>query len=182
MSTLNVTNINNPGGTSALVIDGNGVITPSKSIGFMALMGQSSPTSLSSSTYTKIELVSSHTRGFDPQSGWSNTNYYYTIPSGMGGYWLFSAVIEMSVTSPATRCVISTTATTVSDGSNWLFYGHAGQDATSANNDGASCSGIANVSAGTIIKMDGYHAYGNTQPVAGHDTYGRTYLSGWRLG
>ena len=183
MSTLNVTNVKAADGTSGLSIaNTTGIVTLSKSIGFMAAIGASSQTSLPTSTYKKIELVSTHPRGFDPQSGWSNTDYYYTIPSGMGGYWLLSAHIEMSVLSPATRCIISTTATTDQSGSNFLFYGHSGDHTTNTNNGGGSCSGIANLSAGTIIKMEGYHAYGSTQTVAGHDTYGRTYLSGWRLG
>ena len=180
-SILKVSEIQDPtNSNSALTIDSSGIVTPSKSIGFMAVL-PASGTTVATGTYTKISLLSTHPRAFDPQNGWSNTNYYYTIPTGMGGYWLFTAHIEMSIVSGATRCVISTTATTATN-SNWLFYGHTGDSTTSSNNDGASCSGIANVSAGTIIKMEGYHTYGSNQTAHGHDNYGRTYLSGWRLG
>lgn len=181
MSKLYVNEIHGKTGPAkALEINSAGIITPTKPIGFTAILDADQ--SLSNQTYTKLNLKASHDRGFDTESGWSDSNYYYTVPAGAGGYWMFHAHLEMAVTSGATIIVVSKTSEAAGTTANWLMRSYSGDSTTSGNNDGSSCSGIFEIADGDIIKAEGYHSYGSSQVAEAITGYARTWLSGWRLG
>ena len=181
MSKLYVNEVHSKTGSAkALEINSNGIITPTKPIGFTAIL--TSNQSLSTGTYTKLNLKASHSIGFDTENGWSDSSYYYTVPSGAGGYWMFSGHIEMDITASAVIMVLSKTNEAAGSSSNFIMRGYSGDSTTSGNNNGNTISGIFKIADGDIIKAEGYHSYGSSQNALSISSYARTWLSGWRLG
>lgn len=183
-SILKVSEIQDPtNGNSALTIGSTGIVSQGTPVGFSVSIRNGSNQDIPSGAYTKLAFTyeSTNTRHFDTHSGWSNTNYYYTVPTGCGGYWLLNAIVEMSVTGTTNLLVISKNAGVGSSG-NFIARLSDGHDAATANNEGHNLVCIANLSDGDIVKAEVYHNYGSTQQALEVGSYLRTGMQGWRLG
>jgi len=179
MSTVQVQNINHTNGTSATTIASSGIITNGQPVGFCA--GGTATQTISNATYTKANLTTTHALGFDTQSGWSDANDYYTVPAGMGGYWLLTAQANWTRSVNFEMCLITTNGDDVTDGSYWLTRGLNGESGDTTNDVSTMASGVFNLSAGDKIAAVFYHTYGSNLDVSNNSTHLRCFLSGWRL-
>ena len=178
-SILKVSEIQDPtNSNTALTIDSAGIITNSVPVGFSAKL-QANQSGILNTTYTKIEMTSTGAYDFDTHNGWSNTNYYYTVPANCAGYWMLTAQTEFDVMGTANLIVISKTAT-VGDPANWISYHVEGQTTNASPNPTPSITCVAYLNVGDIIKAEARHNYGNTRNLIGA-SYLRTFMQGWRL-
>lgn len=157
-----------------------GVITNNSQCGFC--VGRvDSVQGMSSGSYHKMILKSTHSLAFDTQSGWSDANSYYTVPSGMGGYWFLTGCIQFTRSSTFMMAVITKGADDVTDEDYHLFRGGNGESGDTTNDVIVNVTGIANLSAGDKIGLIGYHIHGSNVDSSFNNTHLRTGLTGWRL-
>ncbi len=178
-SELGVQTIQHPNGTDALTIGTGGITTNSKPIGFSVKLETSQP-SIATATYTKIQFQSGGTRTFDTHTGWSNSNYYYTVPSGCGGYWSLGMVFELDVTGTQNFAIIST-GTAVGTGANFLARSIFSGDGSTSVNVTPQVYGVVQLNDGDIIKGEVYHNYGSNRSVLANSAFNRSVLYGWRM-
>ena len=177
--TINTTAIKDASGTNtALTIDSAGIITNSVPVGFSAKL-QANQSGILNATYTKIEMTSTGAYDFDTHNGWSNTDFYYTVPANCAGYWMLTAQAEVDVMGTSNIIIISKT-TTVGDAANWIAYHVEGQNTNASPNPTPSITCMAYLNVGDIIKAEARQNYGTTRNLIGA-SYLRTYMQGWRL-
>ena len=182
-SLLKVENIQHTNGTGGLTISSGGVVSQSTPVGFSVALNGGSNQTISTGTYTTAQFLydSTNTRNFDTHSGWSNSNYYYTVPAGCGGYWMLSAWGEMSDMAVQNIMAISKTATAGSSG-NFIARISEGESPASTANAGMFMSVIASLSDGDIVKTEFYHNKGSNVELQEVGNYLRSAMQGWRLG
>jgi len=166
-------------GVSSISIASSGIVTNSTPVGFVANL-QSNQTGLTDDAYTLIQFQTGGTFSFDTHSGWSNSNYYYTVPTGCGGYWLLTLFIELDVTAATVAALISKTATAGSI-SNGIARGLVAENTNTANNPTAQITTLVNLSDGDIIKGEGFHNYGSDRTALGSTTAMKSSFQGWRI-
>mgnify|MGYP003111205322 FL=1 len=183
-SILKVSEIQDPtNGNSALTIGSTGIVSQGTPVGFSVALNGGSNQAISNQTYTKAQFLydSTNTRNFDTHSGWSNSNYYYTVPAGCGGYWMLSAWAEMSDLGTQNLMVISKN-TGVGSSGNFLARISEGESPSSTSNTGMYLSLVANLSDGDIVKTEVYHNVGSSANLLEVGNYLRSAMQGWRLG
>jgi len=178
-SIIGVQELQHTNGTSAATIASSGIVTNSTPVGF-AVDLQANQTGLTDNVYTLIQFQTGGTFSFDTHSGWSNSNYYYTVPTGCGGYWLLTLFIELDVTAALSAALISKTATAGSV-SNGIARGLVSENTNTANNPTAQITTLANLSDGDIIKGEAFHNYGNNRSALGSTDVLKSSFQGWRI-
>ena len=182
-SELGVQTIQHTNGTDALTIGTGGIISQSAPVGFSVSINEGSNQPITTGAYAKLQFTynSSNAFHFDTHSGWSNSNYYYTVPTGCGGYWLLNTIVEMSDSGTQNLVVISKNAG-VGSNSNFIARLSAPSDTSMTGNTGHNLSCIVNLSDGDIVKSEVYHNYGSNVNALEVGNYLRTGMQGWRLG
>jgi hypothetical protein len=170
------------GTNNAFTIASSGIVTNAKPVGFSVSIRGGSNQSISNTTYTKLEFTyeSSNANHFDTHSGWSNSDHYYTVPAGCGGYWMLSSWVELASTGTSNILAISKTASIGSSG-NFIGRITEGENAATTANGGLYFNVLANLSDGDIIKSEVYHNYGSNVNALEVGNYLRTAMQGWRL-
>ena len=170
------------GTNNAFTIASSGIVTNAKPVGFSVSIRDGSGQSISNTTYTKLEFTyeSSNTNHFDTHSGWSNSDHYYTVPAGCGGYWMLSSWVELAAKGTSNILAISKTASIGSSG-NFIGRITEGENAATTANGGLYVNMLANLSDGDIIKSEVYHNYGSAINALEVGNYLRTAMQGWRL-
>lgn len=167
------------GTNTAMTIDSAGITTNSVPVGFSAKL-QGNQSGILDATYTKIEMTSTGAYNFDTHNGWSNTDYYYTVPANCAGYWMLTAQTEFDAMGTSNLIIISKTAT-VGDPANWTAYHNEGQSSNGSPNPTPNVTCMAYLNVGDIIKAEARHNYGTTRNLIGASVYLRTFMQGWRL-
>ena len=183
-SILKVSEIQDPtNGNSALTIGSTGIVSQGTPVGFSVSISNGSAQAISNTTYTKLQFTydSSNTRHFDTHSGWSNSNYYYTVPTGCGGYWMLSAFVELNEIPTLAILAISKT-TGIGSSSNFIGRITESSSAQGSQNPGLYFNVVANLSDGEIVKSEVYHNYGSSLNALEIGSYLRCAMQGWRLG
>ena len=170
------------GTNNAFTIASSGIVTNAKPVGFSVSKRDGSDQSISNATYVKLEFTyeSSNTNHFDTHSGWSNSNHYYTVPAGCGGYWMLSSWVELAAIGTSNILAISKT-TSVGSSSNFIGRITEGENTATTANGGLYLNVLANLSDGDIIKSEVYHTYGSSVSAFEVGNYLRTAMQGWRL-
>lgn len=157
-----------------------GVITNNSQCGFSA--GAGALQTISSGAYTKCtQLSTSHALGFDTYSGWSNSDDYYTIPTGCGGYWLLTGQIQWTRSANLMMVVITTNGDDATDTDGFLTRNLNGESGDTSNDVTVQTTGVFNLSEGDKIALVAYHNYGSDVDISFNTVHLRTSLTGWRL-
>ena len=186
MSKLYVNEIHSKtGAKKAFDVTDKGIITQTNPVSFCALLP--SDQNFSNGTYDVVHSTIGTSAGtWDTHNGWNDSEYAYTIPAGLDGYWLFIAAVESSVAGTANILVISKTLDDyIAAGNsavNWLARGYNTQSSTSTANNGQFIQVIAYMQAGEKVKSEYYQNYGSSQNIKPSTAYLRTGIQGWRLG
>ena len=166
-------------GVSSISIASSGIVTNSTPVGF-AVDLQANQTGLTNDAYTLIEFQTGGTFAFDTHSGWSNSNYYYTVPTGCGGYWLLTLFIELDVTGTYSLALISKTAT-AGVLANGIARGSVVENTSFSGNPTPQITTLVNLSDGDIIKGEAYHNYGSSRTAIGSTDVLKSSFQGWRI-
>ena len=183
-SILKVSEIQDPtNGNTALSIGSTGIVSQGTPVGFSVSIRDGSNQTVSNTTYEILECTyeSSNTRHFDTHSGWSNSNHYYTVPTGCGGYWMLHAWVELNLLPTQAHLAISKT-TGVGSSGNFIGRISFANNTTGSPNPGLYFNSIANLSDGEIVKAEIYHNYGSDAAALEIGSYLRCAMQGWRLG
>lgn len=178
-SILKVSTIQDPtNSNTALTIDSAGIITNSVPVGFSVKL-PANQSGILNQTYTKVEMTNTGAYCFDTHNGWSNTDYYYTVPANCAGYWMITVQTEIDVMGTTNILAISKT-TTVGDTANFIAWHVHGQNTNTASNATPTITFMVYLNVGDIIKAEAYQNYGSTRNLIGAD-YLKTFMQGWRL-
>lgn len=178
-SIIGVQELQHTNGTSAATIASSGIVTNSTPVGFVVDL-QANQTGLTTNAYTLIQFQTGGTFSFDTHSGWSNSNYYYTVPTGCGGYWLLTLFIELDATATLSGALISKTATS-NDVTNGIARGLVPENINTASNPTAQITTLAYLNSGEIIKGEAYHQHGNDRTAIGSLSVLKSSFQGWRI-
>jgi len=181
-SVLKVENIQHTNGTGGLTINSTGVVVQAAPVGFSVSLNDGNQ-AISTGTWTKAHFLldSSNTRTFDTHSGWSNSNYYYTVPTGCGGYWMLSAWVEMADMGTQNFLAISKN-TGVGSNANFIARISEGESPANTANAGMYLSLVASLSDGDIVKTEVFHNTGSDNNMQEFNGFLRSAMQGWRLG
>ena len=163
------------GANSALTIASSGIITNGQPVGFKIRMQNSQ--AVTTGTLTKVQFDSTV---FDTKSGWDATNYKYTIPSGLAGYWMFYAHLEGNNTGTENVMYLSK-VNAPSASSDYYARIVQGENATTAQNLGIQIVSMLNLSAGDDVYVHFQHNYGSNVNLLQIADYDRSYFLGWRM-
>ena len=178
-SILKVDSIQNASGNAAISIASTGIVTNSKPVGFSAKL-ESTQGGVVDSTATKINHTTGGAYTFDTHNGWSNSDHHYTVPTGCDGYWQLTAFYELDVESTSTWGLISTGAA-VTGSASYIARVNLTANSNHSGNPSPFVSAVVYLTAGTIIKHECRHVYGNNRNITAATTYLRTAFQGWRL-
>lgn len=178
-SIIGVQELQHTNGTSAATIASSGIVTNSTPVGFLVDL-QANQTGLTDNAYTLIQFQTGGTFSFDTHSGWSNSNYYYTVPTGCGGYWLLTLFIELDVTGTYSIALISKTAT-AGVLANGIARGAVVENTSFSGNPTPQITTLVNLSDGDIIKGEAFHNYGSSRTAQGSTNVLKSSFQGWRI-
>lgn len=167
------------GTTTAMTVASSGIVTNSTPVGF-AVDLQANQSGLADNTYSLVEFQTGGTFSFDTHSGWSNSDYYYTVPNGCGGYWLLTLFVELDVTASVSAALISKTATAGST-SNGIARALVAENTNTSSNCSPQVTTLVNLSDGDIIKGEVYHSYGDSRTAQGSTDVLKSSFQGWRI-
>lgn len=172
MSILKVNTIQDKGGNTLLSSDGAGAISSGGAItntpSFQIHM--SANQSVSNDTWTKVELSNEI---FDTNNAFDTSTYRFTVPTGLGGKYLFHYGAQIADINDTKRGE----ARFYKNGSGYNF----GRNNNYSSSAGAALycigSAIITMSAGDYLELYVYQNNGNAQAVYS----GATFLSGSRI-
>ena len=173
MSNILVNTIKDTGNNTLLSSDGSGSVTlgsgfPDNTPAFQIHM--SANQSVSNDTWTKVELSNEI---FDTNNAFDTSTYRFTVPTGLGGKYLFHYGAQIADINDTKRGA----ARFYKNGSGYNF----GRNNNYSSSAGAALycigSAIITMSAGDYLELYVYQNNGNAQAVYS----GATFLSGSRL-
>ena len=140
------------------------------SVTFMAT-GNTSQQTISSSSFTRVQMS---VEQYDTASAFAGN--VFTVPSGKGGFYLFSAGLNWlagSWTGQSILRILSTrSGSTVKDFRHFFFKG--------GTENGSTTTCIMELQAGDIVEVQGYQATGSSQNT--YESAGANYFLGTFLG
>ena len=128
---------------------------------------------IGTSSFTKAALA---TEVWDTDSAWDTSNYRFTVPSGEGGKYVFTA--RFLFYNLADSNVFETRFYKNGSGIGGSTFRETGSNSSQQVDNSSTI--VVNLSAGDYIELFVYHNEGGNQTLYGPNN-GDTYLSGYKL-